>query len=282
MKSIARHLAAVLALGLSPAAPAAAQQAPAAAPAAPTSATPAAVPVPVSRVEVIARLPHDPTAFTEGLLWHDGHLYESTGREGVSDVRRTDPVSGKILARATIPSGEFGEGLALDGDTLISLTWHDGLAHRWHRDTLKRAGPDLRYTGEGWGLTRAPEGLIMSDGTTSLRVLDPVTLAEKRRIPVTIAGRPLRNVNELEWVDGAILANVWHTGFLVTIDPVDGHVTRVIDARALVEEVAAKDPEAVLNGIAWDAKKGRLFVTGKLWPTLFEIAIVDDPDSTVN
>lgn len=269
MMRTARRLALVLALGLSPVA--SAQQQPAEAP--------VAAPVAVARVQVIARLPHDPAAFTEGLLWHDGRLYESTGREGASEVRRIDPATGKVLARATIPAGEFGEGLALDGDTLISLTWHDGIAHRWRRDTLERAGPDLRYSGEGWGLTRAPEGLILSDGTAGLRVLDPTTFAEKRRIAVTIAGRPLRNLNELEWVDGAILANVWHSPYLVAIDPADGRVTRVIDARALVEEVAATDPEAVLNGIAWDAEHRRLFVTGKLWPTLFEIAIVDDPEA---
>lgn len=238
--------------------------------AAPAATAPARVPV--LTATIVARYPHDSGAFTEGLLWHDGALYESTGQQGRSDVRRVRLSDGKVLARATIPPGQFGEGLALWKGELISLTWHDGIAHRWDARTLKPRG-EARYSGEGWGLTSDSTSLIQSDGGAALIVRDPVTLAERRRIAVTIDGRPLPQLNELELVDGAILSNVWQTGFLVRIDPASGHVTAVIDLRPLVAEIAARDRDAVLNGIAWDAKTRRLFVTGKYWPTLFEIRI---------
>jgi glutamine cyclotransferase len=232
--------------------------------------------VPVFSATIVARYPHDRTAFTEGLLWHDGALYESTGQERQSDVRRVSLKDGKILARARIDPAQFGEGLALWKDQLVSLTWHDGIAHRWDVRTLKPKGQN-RYTGEGWGLTSDGVSLLQSDGSPDIIVRDPLTLAERKRVAVTIDGRPLRDINELEYVHGALLANVWHTGFLVRIDPASGKVAAVIDLRPLVAEVAATDPEAVLNGIAWDAKADRLFVTGKYWPTLFEIKIAAKP-----
>lgn len=232
--------------------------------------SPAPAPVPVQRLEVVARSPHDPAAFTQGLLWHDGAFYESTGREGQSEIRRVAPADGRVVARTRIPAGQFGEGMALWKTTLVSLTWKNGIAHRWDAKSLQPRG-DGRYPGEGWGLTTAPEGLVLSDGTSALRILDPETLAEKRRVSVTINGRPLAMLNELEFVDGEVLANVWMTGFIVAIDPASGRVTRVLDARAIVAEVGADDPDAVLNGIAWDAGARRLFVTGKLWPTMFEV-----------
>jgi glutamine cyclotransferase len=235
-------------------------------------AAPAPAPaVPILSVSIVARYPHDATAFTEGLLWHDGALYESTGKEGQSDVRRVT-LDGRIVARRRIDPAQFGEGLGLWKNELISLTWHDGIAHRWDARTLKPTGTN-RYAGEGWGLTSDRDGLIQSDGSASLILRDPRTLAERRRIGVTIDGRPLTQLNELEYVDGAILANVWQTGYLVRIAPGTGRVTAIIDLRPLVAEIGARDRDAVLNGIAWDAAKKRLFVTGKLWPTLFEIRI---------
>ncbi len=231
--------------------------------------------VPVLSATIVARYPHDRTAFTEGLLWHDGALYESTGQERQSDVRRVSLKDGKILAKARIDPDQFGEGLALWKDQLISLTWHDGIAHRWDVRTLKPRGQN-RYTGEGWGLTSDGVSLLQSDGSPDIIFRDPLTLVERRRLAVTIDGRPLRDINELEYVHGALLANVWHTGFLVRIDTT-GKVTAVIDLRPLVAEIAATDREAVLNGIAWDAKTDRLFVTGKYWPTLFEIKIAAAP-----
>ena len=225
-------------------------------------------------MRVVARYPHDTGAFTEGLIWHDGALYESVGQEGRSDVRRVSLPDGKVTARATIPASEFGEGLAAWGGTLVSLTWKHGIAHRWDARTLKPLGT-FRYTGEGWGLASTADSLVLSDGTPTLRFLDPTTFAEQRRVTVTLNGRPLPQVNELEMVDGEVFANIWHSGFIVRINPADGRVTGVIDLRPLLAEVAARDPEAVANGIAWDSATRRLFVTGKLWPTLFEIALVE-------
>ncbi len=241
-----------------------------------SSAAPAQTRVPVLSATIVARYPHDRTAFTEGLLWHDGALYESTGQERQSDVRRLSLKDGKILAKTRIDPAQFGEGLALWKNELVSLTWHDGIAHRWDIRTLKSTAHN-RYTGEGWGLTSDGVSLLQSDGSPDIIFRDPVTLAERKRVAVTIDDRPLRDINELEYVDGALLANVWHTGFLVRIDPKTGKVTAVVDLRPLVDEVAATDPEAVLNGIAWDAKANRLFVTGKYWPTLFEIKIAATP-----
>lgn len=229
-------------------------------------------PLPVLVARVVHRYPHDPQAFTEGLLFRDGALYESTGQEGRSEVRRVRLADGKVTGRAKIPADQFGEGLASWGGQLISLTWHGGVAHRWDARTLKRVG-DGRFTGEGWGLTSDGRRLIQSDGTPTLRFLDPATLAVVRQVGVTIRGKPVAEVNELEMVDGQLLANVWHTPYLLRIDPADGRVTAVIDLRPVVAEVKASDPEAVANGIAWDAAGKRLFVTGKLWPTLFEIAL---------
>lgn len=238
--------------------------------------------LPVAVARVVARYPHDRTAFTEGLVWHDGQLFESVGREGLSDVRRVRLADGKILARATIPATQFGEGLTAWTDRagtngagraeLVSLTWHDGIAHRWDPARLKHRGT-ARFEGEGWGLTTLGPDLVQSDGTPTLRFLDPATLAVQRRVAVTLRGQPLKDLNELEAVDGQLFANVWHTPYLVRIDPASGRVTGAVDLTAIVREVGAADPEAVANGIAWDAKGRRLFVTGKLWPTLYEVTL---------
>lgn len=221
---------------------------------------------------IVARYPHDRGAFTEGLIFTDGALYESVGREGLSEVRRVRLEDGAVLARAAIPPAQFGEGLARWGDQLISLTWHDGIAHRWDVKTLRKAG-EGRFPGEGWGLASEARGLIESDGSATLKRLDPKTLRVTGRLPVTIGGKPLDQLNELEVVDGQILANVWRTPWLVRIDPASGRVTAVVDLRAIVAEVNATDPEAVANGIAWDAAGRRLFVTGKLWPMVFEVRL---------
>lgn len=237
---------------------------------APTAHVPARVPVLVPRI--VARFPHDPEAFTEGLVWHEGALYESVGLEGRSDVRRVDLATGRVLARAVIPTRQFGEGLAAHGRELVSLTWHDGVAHRWSAPALRPLGT-LRYEGEGWGLAALAGALVRSDGSAALTFHDPRTMAPRGRVTVTLNGRAVTQLNELEAVDGAILANVWHTPWLLRIDAATGSVTALIDLRALVAEVGARDPEAVANGIAWDPALRRLFVTGKRWPTLFEIAL---------
>jgi glutamine cyclotransferase len=221
---------------------------------------------------IVARYPHDPGAFTEGLLWHDGALFESIGLEGRSEVRRVRLEDGKVLARAALPADQFGEGLALWDDTLVSLTWKTGIAHRWSAKTLKHLG-SFRYTGEGWGLASDGRMLVQSDGSPVLRFRDPQSFAVTRELTVTANGRPVRDLNEIEVIDGATFANVWHRNYLVRIDPASGAVTGLVDLSALVAEVRVTDPEAVANGIAWDPVKRRLFVTGKLWPTLFEIAL---------
>jgi glutaminyl-peptide cyclotransferase len=216
--------------------------------------------------------PHDTSAFTEGLFYLNGQLYESTGLVGRSTIRRVRLEDGHVLQSVSIPPGPFGEGIVNVGDQIVSLTWQGGVGYRWDRRSLRRLG-EWHYPGEGWALTRNATDLIMSDGTPQLRFLDPATLAERRRLDVTIRGAPLERLNELEWVDGAILANVWLTGFIVRIDPASGHVTGVIDLKALADQNVG-DGDNVLNGIAWDAAHRRLFVTGKNWPHLYEIALV--------
>tara|TARA_B000000460_G_scaffold157993_1_gene111831 strand:+ start:447 stop:1301 length:855 start_codon:yes stop_codon:yes gene_type:complete len=228
----------------------------------------------VLEAQVVATYPHDPNAFTQGLLWHDGALYESTGQIGESKIRKVDLTSGKVLAEKSIPSGEFGEGMALVGKELVSLTWKDGIIHRWKMDGLKPVRSQEGYPYEGWGLTTLGDELIASDGSANLHVLDPDSYAVKRDIPVTLNGRPLRQLNELETVEGMILANVWMSPFIVAIEPATGKVRQLYDLRGIVQQVAASDPNAVLNGIAWDPTGKRLFVTGKRWPSLFEITLV--------
>ena len=243
------------------------------------AATPVAPPATIVRtapplvaVEVVARFPHDPAAFTQGLIADGDRLIESTGRPGQSEVRRVDLATGRVLMRRAIPASQFGEGLARVGDTLFSLTWQHGIAHRWDAQTLRPRGR-LRSRGEGWGLATMGRELILSDGSADLSFRDPASFAERRRITVRANGREIRNLNELEVVEGRIWANVWMTGFILVIDPADGAVTHVLDLRPLVAEIGGADPDAVLNGIAYDAATRRLFVTGKLWPTMFEIRV---------
>ncbi len=226
--------------------------------------------LPVTPAVVVATLPHDTHAFTEGLFFRDGAFYESTGEVGHSYVRKVDPATGRVLRQVTVPPPYFGEGIVAVGRQLISLTWKEGIGFRWTLDGFRRTG-EFHYPGEGWALTSDGKAVIMSDGTPQLRFLDPVTLAERRRVTVTANGQPVPNINELEFVDGEVLANVWHTSAIIRIDPVSGRVVGLIDLSALTARVHATEPEAVPNGIAWDAKTRRLWVTGKDWPTIFQI-----------
>lgn len=232
----------------------------------------APVPPPVYGYRVAATYPHDPEAYTQGLFYLGGHLYESTGQVGRSTIRRVRIEDGRVLQSVAIPPGRFGEGIVDWGRQIVSITWRGGVGYRWDRATLRRLGA-WRYPGEGWGLTRNRAEIIMSDGTAELRFLDPRTLAERRRVTVTIAGRPLAALNELEWIHGEVFANVWHSAFIVRIDPASGRVTGVIDLTALAAENSAGE-DNVLNGIAYDAARDRLFVTGKNWPRLYEIDLV--------
>ena len=233
---------------------------------------PAAAPPPVYDVRVVQTYPHDSRAFTQGLFYLDGVLYESTGQVGSSTIRRVRLRDGHVLQSVPIPPGQFGEGIVNWQDQIVSLTWIGGVGYRWDRHTLRQLG-EWRYSGEGWGLTQNGTDVIMSDGTPELRFLDPATLAERRRVTVTVEGRPVERLNELEWVNGEIFANIWHTSFIARIDPASGRVTGIIDLRPLIEENRG-DEDAVLNGIAYDSARDRLFVTGKNWAHLYEIDLV--------
>jgi len=221
--------------------------------------------------EVVRVYPHDPRAWTQGLVYHDGHLYEGTGLYGASELRRVDLASGEVLQAIALPDELFGEGIALFGERIIQLTYKSGLGLVYARDSFALLGT-FRYPGEGWGLTHDGRHLIMSDGSAYLRFLDPETFAEVRRVEVRLDGEPLARLNELEYIDGEVFANVWTTDQIVRIAPADGTVLGVIDLTGLLDPEVRRTTDAeVLNGIAYDAEGERLFVTGKLWPKLFEI-----------
>ncbi|WP_166041815.1 glutaminyl-peptide cyclotransferase [Sphingosinicella sp. YJ22] len=221
---------------------------------------------------VAATYPHDRRAFTQGLFFLDGHLFESTGHVGQSTIRRVNVEDGRVVQSVPIPPGMFGEGIVNWGDQIISITWQDGIGFRWDRESLRQTGT-WRYPGEGWGLTQNGTDIIMSDGTAELRFLDPETLRERRRLTVMANGQPVTQLNELEWVNGEIFANVWMTPRIARIDPQSGNVTGWIDLSGLVRD-NGDNQDAVLNGIAYDQQRDRLFVTGKYWPRLYEIDLV--------
>lgn len=228
---------------------------------------------PVLVPRIVARTPHDPNAFTQGLIVDGDTLIESTGQYGQSEVRRVRRSDGAVLDRRAIPFDHFGEGLARHGDELVSLTWRNRIAHRWDAATLAPRGT-FTYPWQGWGLASDGRSYFLSDGSDRLHVLDPATFAPISEIRVTLDGAPVARLNELEWVDGRLLANVWMEPEIMVIDPATGIVTHVIDCRAIVAESGQTGSiDAVLNGIAWDARHRRLYVTGKLWPTLFEIEV---------
>jgi glutamine cyclotransferase len=222
---------------------------------------------------VVHTYPHDPRAYTQGLVYVDGHLYESTGLNGRSSLRMDDLETGRLLQSAPVSQQYFAEGLTAWGSTLIQLTWQSHVAFVYDRFTF-RLLRTLHYNGEGWGLTADNKNLILSDGSATLRFLDPATFREVRRIEVTDRGQPVTQLNELEYMHGQIYANVWHTDRIARISPATGHLLGWINLAGLLPDSDRSDPEAVLNGIAYDALHNRLFVTGKLWPKLFEIEIL--------
>ena len=221
---------------------------------------------------LVKAYPHDPAAFTEGLFYLDGALYESTGLEGQSEIRKVALKTGKVEQRRLVEQPYFGEGIVNWGGKLVSLTWRHRQGFVWKLDDFAPLST-FRYEGEGWGLTQDGRSIIMSDGSAQLRFLDPETLSEQRRITVTWNGRAVDRLNELEWVRGEIWANVWYDTKIARIDPRSGGVIDWIDVAPLRKQAGVTDSEAVANGIAYDAKSDRVFITGKNWPKLFEIKV---------
>lgn len=232
--------------------------------------------VPEYTYQVVHSYPHDRTAFTEGLFYLDGFLYESTGIEGASTVRKVRLETGEVVQRHDLPSAYFGEGIIHWKDRLIQLTYKTEVGFVYNLSTFATERR-FEYPGEGWAMTQDGKNIFMSDGTAQIRIWDPESLQELRRITVTDQGQPVPNVNELEWVKGEIYANIWETDRIARIDPATGRVVGWIDLAGLLnpnERIAGPEGTDVLNGIAYDAKGNRLFVTGKRWPKLFEIRLV--------
>lgn len=230
-----------------------------------------ASPTPTVRPQVVAVHPHDPLAFTQGLSVHGGELIESTGTYGQSQVRAEDPTTGRVRTRAFLSPEYFGEGSTVWKDAIYMLTWREHTCFVYGLDFLRRG--TFTYEGEGWGLTHDDAGLVMSDGTTNLRFIDPETFKTVRTLHVTENGQDVPNLNELEWVRGRIWANVWHSQRILEIDPASGNVVRAIDLSGLDSRADPQDNEAVANGIAFDAEHDRIYVTGKRWPRLFELRV---------
>ena len=223
--------------------------------------------------EVTGRYPHDQDAFTQGLVFYRGELYESTGIHGRSSVRRVDLVSGRILSTRRMNNELFGEGLTVDGKNLVQLTWQSGSAFLYAPADLRQTGT-FAFHGEGWGITSTDGYLVISDGSAELRFLDTADYQQARVLPVTDHGRPLRGLNELEMVDGLIFANVYPTDCIAEIDPQSGHVVGWVDLRGLMPLSGRPDSSAVANGIAYRPDTGELFVTGKLWPYIYRLKLL--------
>jgi glutamine cyclotransferase len=228
---------------------------------------------PVWGCRVVETYPHDRQAFTQGLAFADGLLYEGTGQFQRSSLRRVDLKTGRVLQMTPLNPRLFGEGITILGDKIYQLTWRSGMGLVFDRKSLKYLG-SFRYQGEGWGLTHDGTHLILSDGTATLRFLDPASFKVVKQMQVRSQGRNVENLNELEYVIGEIYANIWHADHVARISPETGEVLGWIDLSGLLKPHERIDPEAVLNGIAYDEKAGRLFVTGKHWPKLFEIKTV--------
>jgi glutaminyl-peptide cyclotransferase len=240
---------------------------------APVEASFARTPTPVDGYKIIHVYPHDPSAFTQGLVFVDGHLYESTGLNGRPSIRMVDVESGRVLQKRDLPTEYFGEGLTDWASQLIQLTWKAGIGFVYDRFSFT-SERNFHYQGEGWGLTHDGTTLIMSDGSSVLRFLSPTSFREVRRVSVRDGNGLVDHLNELEYVRGEIYANIWHSDKIARISPRTGKIVGWIDMSGLIDESELRDPDAVLNGIAYDSKGDRLFVTGKLWPKLFEIKVV--------
>ena len=228
---------------------------------------------PVYSYKIVHVYPHDPAAFTQGLEYRDAFLYEGTGLNGKSTIRKVELETGKVLQQSAVASEYFGEGITVLGGRLLELTWRSQKGFEYDRKTFATVRI-FDYPGEGWGLTNDGGRIYMSDGSSQIRVWDPATLREMRRLDVHDGVRAIDSLNELEYVRDEIYANVWLTDRIVRIDPADGHVTGWIDLSGLLTQAEQEAGADVLNGIAYDAIRNRLFVTGKLWPKVFEIQLI--------
>lgn len=234
--------------------------------------------VPTYTYQIINAYPHDPNAFTQGLVFQRGVLYEGTGRNGYSSIRLTDLETGSVLHQRDLDAEYFGEGITIWQDRLIQLTWQSGVGFIYDLATFAPLG-SFSYPGEGWGLTHDDQRLIMSDGTDVIRFLDLESLTENGRIQVHDQNGPVLHLNELEYINGEIWANIWQTNTIARISPQTGQVVGWIDLTGLLNPADLTQPADVLNGIAYDAAQDRLFVTGKWWPKLFEIKLILEPSS---
>ena len=224
--------------------------------------------------EIVNTYPHDPGAFCQGLAIADGYLYEGTGQHGRSTLRKVELETGRVLQQVSLDRNLFGEGITVWDEQIYQLTWRAGLGIVYDKESLKET-KRFRVRGEGWGLTHDGMQLILSNGSPTLQFIDPKTFQVVRRLNVRDRGNWVRNLNELEYAGGAILANVWTTDRIAWISPKTGNVDAWIDLSGLRPSEARRDPDAVLNGIAYDPETKRLFVTGKHWPKLFEIRIIE-------
>jgi glutamine cyclotransferase len=231
------------------------------------------IPTPQYSYRVVKSYPHDTNAFTQGLEYHNGFLYEGTGMVGRSSVRKVDLATGKVLQDFDVPRPFFGEGITVLNNEILELTWLSQTGFVYDKSNF-RVLRSFNYPGEGWGLTNDGKQIYMSDGSPQIRIWDPTTLKEVRRITVKDGNEPVNELNELEFVHGEILANVWQTDRIARISPVDGKVLGWIDLSGILPQSERTNPDAVLNGIAYDSATDRLFVTGKLWPKIFEIKLV--------
>jgi len=238
-------------------------------------------PAALFKVRIVKKYPHDPEAFTEGLVFANGFLYESTGLYGKSTLRQVELETGRIVKRYELPSLYFGEGMTLWGASLIQLTWKSQIGFAYNAETFS-IEREFNYSGEGWGLTHDGKSLIMSNGTEELIFLDPRTLVQKRSLHVLDKGRPVCLLNELEYIKGEIFANIWREDLVARISPKTGDVTGWIDMSDLRKELPPGSSAEALNGIAFDAQRDRIFVTGKLWPLLFEIEIIESKGLSEN
>lgn len=230
-------------------------------------------PAPVQSFKVVAEFPHDTSSFTQGLVFFEGQLFESTGLEGESSLRRVDIKTGKALQRIDVPEKYFAEGLAMVGDELLQLTWKHKLGFVYDRATFKQKRT-FPYSTEGWGIAYdGTSQLVMSDGSNTLTFLDPKSYQPARTLKVHDAGRAVSNLNELEWIEGEIWANVWLTDRIARISPTTGEVTAWIDFSSLYPRSQRRPPADELNGIAYDRATRRIFITGKKWPRLYQVTI---------